>query len=170
MGEWNGNKCLSSRSRSRSATGGWIVLAFLCLRLMHLELIFHNVFRNPIIHNFCWRMFLINSAPSCRLFCCVFSNRSCTTGCFAVENMGFFALYSRTECFRPPFTRIVQSSSIKGDSLAMFNIFEMSLLFCIDFQTCGKLSFWTKRKKICFARWISSALSGPFCFVLNLMQ
>ena len=77
--EWvNGNKCSSSRSRGRSAIGGWIGLAFLCLHLINLDLIVLNAFRNPTIQNSCWRMFLTYSVPSCRLSRCAFSNRICT--------------------------------------------------------------------------------------------
>ena len=42
--------------------------------------------------------------------------------------------------------------------------------FAIDFETFRKLSMWTNRNNICSAWWISSALRGPFCLVLNLMQ
>ena len=72
--------------------------------------------------------------------------------------------------FSPAFTLIFPCSSMKIDSLAMFNVLEISLLFAIDFETFGKLSFWTNRNSICSAWWISSALRGPFCFVLNLIQ
>ena len=88
----NGNNCSSSRSRGRSAIGGWIVLAFLCLHLIHIDFIFLNAFRNPIIQYSCWSMFLTYSVPSCRLSRCALSDRSCTTGCFAVNNFGSFAL------------------------------------------------------------------------------
>ena len=87
----NGNTCSSSRSRGRSVIGGWMGLAFLCLHLIQFDLIFLNAFRNPIIQNSCWRMFLTYSVPSCWLSRCAFSNRSCTTGCFAVDNIGCFA-------------------------------------------------------------------------------
>ena len=86
-------------------------------------------------------MFLTYSVPLCRLSRFVFSDRICTAGYFAVQNNGCFALQSSFERFSRHFTLIVPSSSIKGDSFAMFNVLETSLLFAIDFETFGKLSF-----------------------------
>ena len=88
----SGNTFSSSRFRGRSDIGVWIGLAFLCLHLKHLDLTFLKAFRNPTIDNSCWRMFLTYSVPSCRLSRCAFYHRSCTTGCFAVNNIGCFPL------------------------------------------------------------------------------
>ena len=142
----------------------------MCLYLIPLDLIFLYAFLIPTIQKSSWKIFLTNSLPSCRLSRWAFSNRICTTGCFAVNNIGCFALQSRFECFSPAFTLIFPCSSMKIDSLAMFNVLEISLLFAIDFETFGKPSLWTNGNSICSAWWISSALRGPFCFVLNLIQ
>ena len=147
----NGNTCSSSRSRCRSAIEGWIGLVFLCLHFTRLDLIFLKAFLNPMIQLFCWSLFLTYSVPSCRLSRCIFANRICTTGCFAVNNIGCFAVKSRFEYRSRPFTLIVPSSSMKGDSLAMFNVLEVSLLFAINFETFGKFSFWTNNETV-FAR------------------
>ena len=88
----NGNICSSGRSRGRCVIGGRIGLASLCPHLKHLVLIFLNAFLNPMIQYFCWSTFRTYSAPSCRLSRWTLSNRRCMTGCFAVNNIGCFAL------------------------------------------------------------------------------
>ena len=49
---------------------------------------------------------------------------------------------------------------MKSDNLAMFIFLEISLLFAIDFETFGKLSFWTNRNSICSACRTSPLLWG----------
>ena len=61
--------------------------------------------------------------------------------------------------FSRPFTQIAPSTSMKGNNLAMFKVFVISLVLVIDPETSGKPSFWSNENKIDSA-W-SSALTGP---------
>ena len=164
----NWNSCSSS---GKSAIGGWIRLAFLCLHLIHLNLIFRNAFVSPLIQYSCLSMFLTYSVPSCRLSLCALSNRNCTTGCFAVNKIGCLELQSKFECCSRPSTQFVPSSSMNGDSFAIFNVFEISLLFNIDFGFEIREAFGLNQSKqylLCW--WISSVFRGPSFFVWNLIQ
>ena len=87
-----------------------------------------------------------------------FYNRSCRTGCFAVNNIGCFALQSRFECFFWPFTLIVPCSSIKGNNLAMFNVFRIYLLLAIEIETVFALL-----GKFCLLWGSTSAFSWTSC-------
>ena len=152
----NGKTCSSSRSQGRSPIGGWIELAFLCLRLVHLDLFFLNAILDPMIQYACWSMFLTYSVPSLKLSRRALSNRSCKIGLLAVNKIGCFALWSRFECFSRPFTIIAPTSSIKDYILAMFNVLEVSLLFTIEFETFGKFPIGTNWNSHCSMWWIFS--------------
>ena len=63
-----------------------------------------------------------------------------------------------------PSSYIVPFFSMKGDSLGIIMVFNILLLFFIDFETLGKLLIWTNWNNIC------SALRGHFvCFERSLL-
>ena len=126
MGKWEHRPTPSIR--------WWIGLAFLCLHLIHLDLIFLSAFLNPMIQYSCWSMFLTYSVPSCRLSRCAFSNRGLP------QDVSRLTMLSVLPCNQGlnasvDLSLITPSFSMKGDYLAI------SLLFAIEIGTFGKFSF-----------------------------